>query len=273
MYYELYIDVYWMINFMMDSLLLCAVTQILKCPVKKERIFTGGIVGSTISCLLILLPIPGILRFGVGGILNAGLMIRASLGKQSVRVYRKAVVFLYITAFLMSGILQIFRPYVRTFALFFVIAAAAYEVLKGIRILWFNLLKEQRSICEVVLFYGEKRCTVSGLWDTGNLLTDPLTNEPVCVAEKTLLWMLVKSDPEKKDMEEKMKFRYIPYHSVGGSGVMPVIRIPQMEIKKIQGEQHFHWNVENPLIALCSEELSKDKMYQIILNPNIVGGK
>ena len=42
MYYELYIDVFWMTNFMMDSLLLFAVRQMLKCPVGKGRIFMGG---------------------------------------------------------------------------------------------------------------------------------------------------------------------------------------------------------------------------------------
>lgn len=114
---------------------------------------------------------------------------------------------------------------------------------------------------------------MSGLWDTGNLLTDPLTNEPGLRGRKNIALDACEIGSGEKDMEEKIKFRYIPYHSVGGSGVRPVIRIRQMEIKKIQGEQHFHWNVENPLIALCSEELSEDKTYQIILNPNIVGGK
>ena len=110
MYYELYIDVFWMTNFMMDSLLLFAVRQMLKCPVGKGRIFMGGIVGSTMTCLIVLLPLSGLLRFFAGGILTALVMIRVGFGKQPVRMYRKAFVFLYISAFLMSGILQLFRP-------------------------------------------------------------------------------------------------------------------------------------------------------------------
>ena len=161
MYYELYIDVFWMTNFMMDSLLLFAVRQMLKCPVGKGRIFMGGIVGSTMTCLIVLLPLSGLLRFFAGGILTALVMIRVGFGKQPVRMYRKAFVFLYISAFLMSGILQLFRPYMDTMSLFFVIASAAYAVLKGIQSLWENIQGEQKRICEVLLIQNEKKSDFS----------------------------------------------------------------------------------------------------------------
>lgn len=264
MYYELYIDVFWMTNFMMDSLLLFAVRQMLKCPVGKGRILLGGVVGSTMTCLIVLLPLTGILRFCVGGILTALVMIRVSFGKQPVRMYRKAFVFLYISAFLMSGILQLFRPYMETMSLFFVIAAAAYAVLKGIQRLWENLLREQKMICEVLLIQDEKRCWARGLMDTGNLLTDSVTKESVCVADPQLISTFLGENPDNNGL----KLHYLPYQSVGGSGVMPVIRIQQMQITQRKVIQ-----VENPLIAISSGKLSEEEEYQMILNPDIVGGK
>lgn len=264
MYYELYIDVFWMTNFMMDSLLLFAVRQMLKCPVGKGRILLGGVVGSTMTCLIVLFPLTGILRFCVGGILTALVMIRVSFGKQPVRMYRKAFVFLYISAFLMSGILQLFRPYMETMSLFFVIAAAAYAVLKGIQRLWENLLREQKMICEVLLIQDEKRCRARGLMDTGNLLTDSVTKEPVCVADPQLISTFLGENPDNNGL----KLHYLPYQSVGGSGVMPVIRIQQMQITQRKVIQ-----VENPLIAISSGKLSEEEEYQMILNPDIVGGK
>ena len=245
MYYELYIDVFWMTNFMMDSLLLFAVRQMLKCPVGKGRIFMGGIVGSTMTCLIVLLPLFGLLRFFAGGILTALMMIRVGFGKQPVRMYRKAFVFLYISAFLMSGILQLFRPYMDTMSLFFVIASAAYVVLKGIQSLWENIQGEQKRICEVLLIQNEKRCRVRALLDTGNLLTDPVTKEPVCVADAQMIAAFL-----------------------GESGVMPVIRIRQMQITQKRTIQ-----VENPLLAISRGKLSEEEDYQMILNPDIVGGK
>ena len=94
MYYELYIDVFWMTNFMMDSLLLFAVRQMLKCPVGKGRIFMGGIVGSTMTCLIVLLPLSGLLRFFAGGILTALVMIRVGFGKRTGQDVQKGICFL-----------------------------------------------------------------------------------------------------------------------------------------------------------------------------------
>ena len=53
MYYELYIDVLFLENFMMDSLLILAVNRILKCGRAYGRIFLGGALGLTIVLLLI----------------------------------------------------------------------------------------------------------------------------------------------------------------------------------------------------------------------------
>ncbi len=284
MYYELYIDVFWMINFMMDSLLLFAVRQMLKCPVRKGRILIGGMVGSTMTCLLVILPISAMLRLIAGGIVIAGVMIRISFGKQPIKMYRRAFVFLYIDAFLMSGILQLFRPYIGTMGLFFFIVISAYVVLKGIWLLWESLLKEQSTICEIRLVQGEKSCRVRGLFDTGNLLKDPITKEFVCVVDKQVVRELVDTDADGKDL----KLRYLSYRSVGGEGVLPMIRIKQMEFLSIRSkqvsigkirnngkkyEQKLYSIVENPLLAISSERLSKDEEYQMILNPDIVGGK
>ncbi len=264
MYYELYIDVFWMTNFMMDSLLLFAVRQMLKCPVGKGRIFMGGIVGSTMTCLIVLLPLSGLLRFFAGGILTALVMIRVGFGKQPVRMYRKAFVFLYISAFLMSGILQLFRPYMDTMSLFFVIASAAYAVLKGIQSLWENIQGEQKRICEVLLIQNEKKCRVRALLDTGNLLTDPVTKEPVCVADAQMITAFLGENIDK----DSLKLHYLPFRSVGGNGVIPVIRIRQMQITEKRTIQ-----VENPLLAISRGKLSEEEDYQMILNPDIVGGK
>ena len=50
--------------------------------------------------------------------------------------------------------------------------------------------------------------------------------------------------------------------------MMPVIRIRQMQITEKQTIQ-----VENPLLAISRGKLSEEEDYQMILNPDIVGGK
>ena len=59
MYYELYIDLFFAENFMMDSLLLLFVARISKRQVKRNEDFCwGAAAGSLLTCLVIALPIP-----------------------------------------------------------------------------------------------------------------------------------------------------------------------------------------------------------------------
>ena len=51
MHYELYIDLLFLENFMMDSLLLLVLNRVLKCKSNWQRIFLGGGLGSGMMCL------------------------------------------------------------------------------------------------------------------------------------------------------------------------------------------------------------------------------
>ena len=52
MYYEIYIDVFFLINFMMDYLLLAAVCRMLSMEFKRRRVLLGALMGavSYLSC-------------------------------------------------------------------------------------------------------------------------------------------------------------------------------------------------------------------------------
>ena len=50
MYYEVYIDVMFLVNFMMDVLILFSVKALMKMPGSTKRVIAGGLVGSGLSC-------------------------------------------------------------------------------------------------------------------------------------------------------------------------------------------------------------------------------
>lgn len=58
MYHELYIDVFFLVNFMMDYLLLLLVRRMLKCSDTHGNICIGSILGSFLTCVTVGLPIP-----------------------------------------------------------------------------------------------------------------------------------------------------------------------------------------------------------------------
>lgn len=62
MHYELYIDLLFLENFMMDSLLLLVLNRVLKCKSNWQRIFLGGGLGSGMMCLGIVVGIPGVFQ-------------------------------------------------------------------------------------------------------------------------------------------------------------------------------------------------------------------
>ena len=129
MYYELYIDVLFLINFMMDSLLLMAVKKVLRCPVKNGRVFVGSGLGAVLTCVLVALPLPTAVRLLAYYAGIPSMMIRVGLDIRKGRQFWKAFGLLYVSAFLMGGMLQILRPWVRTGSIFFASAVPIYYLM------------------------------------------------------------------------------------------------------------------------------------------------
>ena len=56
MYYELYIDVFFLVNFMMDYLLLRLTGKMMKCSATHGRIIAGAAAGSLCTCAVMVIP-------------------------------------------------------------------------------------------------------------------------------------------------------------------------------------------------------------------------
>ena len=120
MYYELYIDVFFLENFMLDSLLLMAVNRVMQYRNSYARMLAGGAAGSFLTCVVIALPLmPAIktLLFGVG--INS-VMIFAGLGGDVLKKGRKqskkelAAWFLRTLIVLYAAVYEICRSVLRS---------------------------------------------------------------------------------------------------------------------------------------------------------------
>lgn len=108
-----------------------------------------------------------------------------------------------------------------------------------------------------IIFWGEK-CTLKALIDTGNSLRDFLTDRPVCVVEKKAVEDFVKENTIKG-------LRTTSFHSVGTEkGEIPVMELEKMCVHK----EKECW-IFNPVIGICTEHISDDNGYQMLLNPDI----
>lgn len=104
--------------------------------------------------------------------------------------------------------------------------------------------------------------SVVALRDTGNLLKDPVTGEQVLVAEASLGRELLGLTREElaHPVQTLASGRYpglrlIPYHTVGGTGMMPACRFHGVKIGNISAD---------PLIAFAQGELDGAKEYRML---------
>ncbi|MDY2814908.1 MAG: sigma-E processing peptidase SpoIIGA [Dorea sp.] len=261
MYYELYIDVFFAVNFMMDSMILTMTRKILGGTVTYRRIFAGAFLGSLLTCLVIVLPIPAtfIKLVLFHGLVNV-VMIRTGLGIPAGQGLLKAWIVLYISGFLTGGVFQFFQQYLRSGSLFFLLAVVSYYVVSAIWETICYLSRKRNGRCKVILYLNERSCEVDALIDTGNSLKDPLTGKAVSVISQDTAKKLISA-------KENPTFRYIPYHSIGkAEGVMPMIVLNGMTV--IGKEEQW---IEKPLAAICENELTVER-FQMILNPDVLVG-
>jgi len=259
LYYELYVDVLFLVNFMMDYILLLIVRKMMKCTATHRRICIGAAVGSLLTCLVVILPIPyTIIKLILFHVLVNTCMIRVGLKIKTIRSFLKAIIMLYIGSFLLGGIMEVFRPYIRVGSLFLLIAIVGYYLVMAI---WRFLSYMQRwNQCHytVELYLGNKKYQIKGMIDTGNGLRDPISGTPVNILDRHTARTLF-GEEHLKDV------RYIPYQSIGKkAGVLPAVQFERMCILK----DTECW-VERPLIAISEETISKGGEYEMILNPNL----
>lgn len=261
MYYELYIDVFFLENFMMDSLLLLIINRVMNNGRPPGRILLGGITGSLLTCLVVAVAIPPAVRTIIFHTLVNSAMLFAGLRIRRFSQFVQAFLLLYAAAVITGGIMQIFRPYMRYISLFY---AAAFFSYAGFLKLWrliVHMYRRQSRILKVTLYTEKGERSVKALLDTGNELRDFYTGEPVnVIAPETAAFI---SD----HIELEKGFRMIPYHCISGESVMKVFRVEKMCVHM----EEERW-IENPLLGIGEERLSGDEEYEMILNPAVFTG-
>lgn len=260
MYYELYVDVLFLVNFMMDYLLLLLVRKMLSCSATHGNVCLGALVGSLLTCIVVILPIPfAFIKFVLFHVLVNTCMIRVGLKIKNIRSLVKSLILLYIGGFLLGGILEALSQYVKIGSLFFAVAIAGYYIVLGIWKFISYVQRWNRYHCMVELYFGDEKYLVRGLIDTGNGLRDPLSGQPVSILNRQSAKKLL-GEAGVKNM------RYIPYQSIGKKeGVLPAFQIDKMCIR----QEKECW-VEHPLIGISEEEVSAGGEYEMILNPNLL---
>ena len=256
MHYELYIDLFFLVNFLMDYFLLLIVGKMLKCRVRRARIAAGAGLGALLACIFIVFLRGTLWRLVLfHGVVNLSLL-KTGLEIKEKRTLIKAWILLYVSAFLLGGMLNTFQPYVRIGVVFLALAFAGYHLSLGVWNLLSYFHRNKSGSCKVRLYRNHKECEAYAIIDTGNRLRDPLTGRPVHV--------IAGETAEKLGCDDLKNARLITYQSIGKDhGTMPVL---VMDCLRCQFEQEEKW-VEKPLVAVSGNQ-KLSGVYDMILNPD-----
>lgn len=285
MYYEFYVDVFFVVNLVMDFLLLRLINRVQKGTATPLRSLAGAALGAAGICVIVLLPVTSpwirvLLSHGILGVL----MIRVGLGRRRPGRILSGLLLLYGLSFLMGGILLALPESTREGipAFFFFSAATYWIIVIGMRL--FKYLKGKSSaVCEVTIRNGGKSVKVKGLYDTGNRLRDQVTGKPVSVIEYRKFCELL-SEGQKPLLESLMEGKgdscticasdilplhphYIHYRSVGQeNGMMLAVTVDELKVST--GEEGKV--VKHPVLGLTRTSISTAGNFQIIVNPCIL---
>lgn len=274
MYYELYIDVLFLENFMMDSFLLLSVMKIEKHTVSHLRVLGAALLGAGLTCVTIILNIPVVLKYIFLYLLITFLMVSVGFALKNIILVLKSAVLLYIIAILYGGILNLLRPFVRNMSLFYGTGAIAYL---SVNLIWKMIgecRKQQRNVYRVTIFTSKGTFQLRALEDTGNHLTDPVSKEAVSVIDQKtaeMIWGICEDihNISNVDLEilKEEGIRYIVCRTIAGERMMPLKRAEKMIV-----HQKHEQEITAPLIGICKEPVSERQLYQMILNSDILGG-
>ncbi|MGN0391818.1 MAG: sigma-E processing peptidase SpoIIGA [Bariatricus sp.] len=260
MQYEIYLDVFFLVNFSMDYLILLAVKRALKCTATHGYVLLGAFAGAFSVSVLMCIPMYPAVKILIMHLLVNSCMLIVSLRPACVLEFIREWILLYIVSFLMGGIMTWVRPYMGEFfregVLCFSITVCSYYLLCRVMDFLEMMWKFQGSRCKVTLYFRERVCTFRAVIDSGNSLCDTLSCKPVHIIDK-------KAMKELTEQEKIQYIRYIPYCTIQeNESVLPVFTIDKM---CIHGKREKI--IEYPLFGISAQERFNDGNYDVILHP------
>ena len=253
----IYIDTLFLLNALVDYLLLLAAARLAGEPLRRIRFALGAALGGAYAVAIFL---PGLffLSHPLCRVASAALMMVVSYGG-SRRLLRQGILFVALTCAFGGGVVAIgllggtgltLGNGVFYSALDLKVVLLSAAVCYGVLTLVFRRLAQHSAangeLVPVRLRLGERMVDLTALVDTGNTLTDPVSGRPVMVAEGERAGPLFPREyrPGPGDLADptaaltrlgtgkwRSRFRLLPYRSVGvDRGLLLAVRLDSLEL-------------------------------------------
>ncbi len=211
---KIYLDLIMILNFFIDLLLLLVVNKLLRRNASIYALIGGAFVGG-ISSVFLFFKVSNLLLI-IYKIVICFVMILISFKYKSLIYTFKNFLYFYISSIVLGGFLYFIdlETAYTNMKLNYIVLVIASPLILYLFIkqgLW--LKTNYSNYFKVVIYSKNKSYNLNGFLDTGNKLTDIITNKPVILVD------------EKIDYE---RFYYIPYQGVNSNGLLKCIKVDKM---------------------------------------------
>lgn len=288
----IYIDIIVLENLIMNYIILYATALISKSIINHLRIFLASLIGALYVAVQYMSKINIYSNMIIKIVLSISIVYIA-FNPQSVKKMCKQLVLFYLTTFTFGGVatylIYVLKPqnimikngvYVGTYVLKVVFIGAILGTI--ILIISFKLTKNKMTkkdmICKIKLKLNGKETILKAIVDTGNMLKEPITGNPVVVVEKMALYDLMPKEilnntefilggdferiPENIKNEYISRLKIIPFSSLGKqNGMLIGIKPEKLEVINEQSEEE----KKEAIIGIYNKSLTKRGEYNALI--------
>lgn len=288
----IYVDVIIVENLIMNYIILYATGLISKCKIYYIRIFFASLIGAIYAIAQYVSKI-NIYSNTLIKIILSIIMVFVAYNPQNVKKMCKQLVLFYLTTFTFGGVatylIYVLKPqniiikngmYVGTYVLKVIFIGAILGTVILIIAFKFakNKITKKDMICKVKIKLNGKETILNTIVDTGNMLKEPITGNPVVVVEKTALYDLMPKEilnntesilggdfekiPEDIKNEYIPRLKIIPFSSLGKqNGMLVGIKPERIEVINEQIEE----TKNNAIIGIYNKSLTKRGEYNALI--------
>ena len=238
----LYIDLILLENIIMNYIIILTTGMVCRTSIKQLRIILSSLLGAIYAIIIYILKF-GIYTNQITKVIVSICMVYVAFNPNNIKVMIKQLIIFYLTSFCFGGaayyllynispnlIENINGVFVGTYPikiallggiLGFFIINISFKIIK-------NKLTKKDMLYDIDIYYKEEKSSIKVILDTGNLLTDPITNIPVLIVESKKLTNIIPQNIldninniifgdtlEEVDEEIKTRCSIIPFSSLG----------------------------------------------------------
>ncbi len=237
----IYADILFVINMMVNYLLLRAAAAVTSSGFRAVRFLASSAAGGVFSLLILIEGIPQIVHT-LFRIVFPPLMVLIAFGGKSFKAFLKNTASFYLANFVFAGIMLgictasksnfiIYQNGVVYFDIDILTLTVVSLVCYGILAVISRLVKSRNPrevLYEISITDNGKTVTGTAFYDTGNSLCDSFSGYPVIITEKEFLEGLY---GKNFDCTELKNFRLVPYSTIKNAGALPAFTVDQVQIK------------------------------------------